>query len=167
MSNRLVPYGIAATVFLLDRVTKAVIVNQVSPWDTFVVIPGFFNIVHAENRGMAFSLFSDVESEWRTFFLVGLTILILAFVATVLWQRAGNKGLAGNTMGRLALALVLGGASGNLYDRIASGSVTDFLDFYIGNYHWPAFNIADTAISVAVGLLILDLWLTRNQPESA
>ncbi len=166
MSGRLVPYGIAATVFLLDRITKAVILNQVSPWDIYVVIPGFFNIIHAENRGIAFGMLSNAESEWPSFFLIGLTVLILALVATVLWQR-GGKGLAGSTTGRLALALVMGGAGGNLYDRIVMGSVTDFLDFYVSSYHWPTFNVADTAISVAVGLLILDLWLTRNEPEAA
>lgn len=164
MRTRFVPYGIAASVFLLDRVTKAVIRNQVSPWDTYVVIPGFFNIVHTENRGMAFGFLAHADNEWQSFFLAGLTLLILALLATMLWQPAG-KGLAGGSRARLAMSLVMGGALGNLYDRILHGAVTDFLDFYIADHHWPAFNVADSAISIGAGLLILDMLITRQTQE--
>lgn len=164
MSFRLVAYGTAATVFLLDRVTKAIIRAQVSVWDTYEVIPGVFNIVHTENRGMAFGLLADADSEWRTFFLVGVTLLVLALVATILWQPSG--GADGGRMSRFALSLVLGGALGNLYDRIVHGTVTDFLDFHLGRHHWPSFNIADSAITVGAGLLLLYLWRSRRTAAS-
>lgn len=164
MQSRIVPYGVAATVFLLDRVTKAVIRNQVSPWDTYVAIPGFFNIIHTENRGMAFGFLANADNEWQSFFLAGLTLLILALLATMLWQPPG-RGLAGSTRARLAMSLVMGGALGNLYDRLVQGAVTDFLDFYIADHHWPAFNLADSAISIGAGLLILDMLITRQTQE--
>jgi len=160
MSQRLVAFGIAATVFLLDRVTKGIIRSHVSPWDTYEVIPGAFNIIHAENRGAAFGMLSNADSEWRTFLLVGLTMLVLALVASVLWQPAATG--HGRAL-KVGLALVFGGALGNLFDRVVRGTVTDFLDFYLGRYHWPAFNVADTAITVGAGLLLLDLWTSRRR----
>ena len=118
--------------------------------------------MYTENRGIVFGLMSEGEIEWRSFFLVGLTVLVLAFVATVLWQSSG-RGMAASRLSRLGLSLVLGGALGNLYDRLFSGAVTDFLDFYIGTYHWYAFNVADSGISVGVALILLDLWLSRRE----
>jgi len=159
MTHRLVAFGLAATVFLVDRVTKGIIRSQVTQWDTYVVIPGFFNIVHTENRGAAFGLLANADSEWRTFFLVGLSILVLALVASVMWQPSAPA--HGRALG-VGLALLFGGALGNLSDRITHGTVTDFLEFYLGPYHWPAFNVADSAISVGAGLLLLDLWLSRR-----
>jgi signal peptidase II len=91
-----------------------------------------------------------------------LTVLVLAFVASVLWQNSG-RGMAASSLSRLGLSLVLGGALGNLYDRLFSGAVTDFLDFYIGKYHWYAFNLADCGISVGATLILLDLWLSRRK----
>jgi signal peptidase II len=158
-SHRLVAFGLAATVFLLDRVTKGIIRSHVSPWDTYVVIPGFFHIVHTENRGAAFGLLANSDSEWRTFFLVGLSILVLALVASVMWQPSSPSHSRALGAG---LSLLFGGALGNLYDRITHGTVTDFLEFFIGQYHWPAFNVADSAITVGAGLLLLDLWLSRR-----
>ena len=163
MSSRLVAYGIAAAVFFPDRVTKGIIQAKVPVWDSYVVIPGFFNIVHVENRGAAFGLFSDVDSEWRAFFLLCVSLLVLALVAAVLWAPSAAGGVAGNRASRLGLSLVLGGALGNLYDRLVNGTVTDFLDVYVGTYHWPAFNVADSAITVGAGLLLLDLWLSRRK----
>lgn len=161
MSSRLLGYGVAATVFLLDRVSKSIIRAHVSLWDTFVVIPGFFNIVHAENRGAAFGLFSDVDSEWRTFFLLGLSLLVLALVAAALWHPSGST--AGGRWFRFGLSLVLGGALGNMYDRLVHGTVTDFLDLYIGSYHWPSFNVADSAITSGAALLIIDMWFSKRK----
>ena len=161
MSPRLLAYGVAAVIFLADRVSKELIRAYVTLWDTLPVIPGFFNIVHAENRGAAFGIFADSKSEWRTFFLFGISLIILVLVAAALWHPSGNGyGGAGT---RLGLALVLGGALGNMFDRIAHGTVTDFLDLYLGSYHWPAFNVADSAITIGAGLLLLDLWRSRHK----
>lgn len=162
MTSRIVAYGTAATVFLIDRISKEMIQAHVSFWDTYEVIPGFFNIVHTENRGAAFGLFANADSEWRTFFLLGLSVLVLALVATFLWQPSA-RGASGSPAFRVALSLVLGGALGNIYDRLATGAVTDFLDFYIKGFHWPAFNVADSAITIGAGLLIMELWRSRHK----
>src|SRR5512140_826948 len=120
MSRRLIAYSIALMLFALDRATKLLVQAYLAPSDVNVVIPGFFNIVYTENRGIVFGLLSEGDVEWRAFFLVGLTVLVLAFVATVLWQSSG-RGMAASSLSRLGLSLVLGGALGNLYDRLFSG----------------------------------------------
>ena len=157
MKPRLAAGAIAAAVFLLDRVTKLLIEARVSVWDTHVIIPGFFNIVHTKNRGAAFSMFSETGGDWRPFILIGLALVVAGFVAVMLWQ-ATRPGAVGSIWTRTALALVLGGAIGNLYDRILAGSVTDFLEFYVSRFVWPAFNVADSAITIGACLLLLDLW---------
>jgi signal peptidase II len=162
MSPRVAAYGVAAGWFGLDRVTKLLIQSNMMPDDVSTVIPGFFNIVYAGNRGIVFGLLSEGESEWRAFFLIGLTALVIATVAVVLWQ-SSPRGLAASRWSRLGLSLVLGGALGNLYDRLASGAVTDFLDVYVGGYHWPAFNVADSGLCVGAALILLDIWFSRQE----
>ena len=157
---------IAAVVFSIDRVTKVLIERNVSIWDTHNVIPGFFNIVHTKNRGAAFGMFSDGNSELRTFLLVGVSIAVLIFVAVLLLQPS-RAGFSGSRTTMIGLSLVLGGAIGNIYDRIASGMVTDFLEFYVGQWHFAAFNVADSAITIGAGLLLLDMWMSRKQAVHA
>lgn len=159
---RYIPFGISAGVFALDRLTKHLIETRVSAWDTHVVIPGFFQIVHTQNRGAAFGILSDSAHEWRSFFLIGLSAVVMVFIATLLIQAIRGTG-SQHAVLRFALALVLGGAFGNVYDRVVAGSVTDFLEFFLGEYRFPAFNVADSAITVGAGLLILDIWRTRQQ----
>jgi signal peptidase II len=159
-------FAVAVIWFCLDRATKLLVQANMGRDDVLAVIPGFFNLVYTENRGMAFSLLSEGESEWRSFFLIGLTALVLAFVGSILWQ-SSPKGLAASRWSRTGLSLVLGGALGNLYDRVASGAVTDFLDFHIAGYHWPAFNVADTGLSVGAALVVLDLWRSRHREAAA
>lgn len=161
MPLRLRAYGLAAAWFALDRTTKMLVEANMDAEDVTTLIPGFFNLVYTRNRGIAFSLLANSESEWRSFFLIGLTALVIAFVASILWQTSPH-GMAASRLSRIGLALVLGGALGNLYDRLAEGAVTDFLDFYIGSYHWPAFNVADSGLTIGVGLILLDLWLSRR-----
>jgi signal peptidase II len=155
--DRIIPFFASAGVFILDRVTKGVIRNRVSPWDSYPVIPGFFSIVHSENRGAAFGLFSESSSEWRTLLLVALALGVMLFITALLAQ-PGRGGLAPVLTLRVGLALVLGGAMGNVYDRVLRGAVTDFLEFYFGSYQFPTFNIADSAITIGAGLLLLDMW---------
>ena len=162
MPRRLRAYGLAAAWFALDRATKMLVEANMEAGDVTAVIPGFFNLVYTKNRGIAFSLLANSDSEWRSFFLIGLTALVVAFVASMLWQTS-PRGMAGSRLSRLGLALVMGGALGNLYDRLSEGAVTDFLDFYMGGYHWPAFNVADSGLSIGVGLILLDLWLSRGR----
>ncbi len=163
--SRLLGFGIAAGVFALDLLTKIIIRRTVQGWDTFIVIPRFFSIVHTENPGAAFSLLAAAQPEWRAFFLLALSGGALLIVAYLLWQPA-RRSSSGACM-RIALALVMGGALGNLCDRIVRGTVTDFLEFYIGSYAWPAFNAADTAITVGAGLVILELVRSRSKQRTA
>jgi signal peptidase II len=158
-------FGLAAAVFALDRISKILVEAYVSLWDTYVVIPKLFNIIHTKNRGAAFGILAEAPGEWRTFFLIGLSSIVLIFVASLLWQTTASGSNESRTM-RIALALVLGGALGNVYDRVVSGMVTDFLDFYIGSYHWHTFNIADSAISVGAVLLLLDMWRSRQRAKA-
>lgn len=144
-------FGLAAAVFAADRATKLLIEHTVSFTDDVKIIPGFFDIVHSENRGVAFGVFNDAESQWRTILLVVLSVVAVIWVGIVLWRSRHMEPLLST-----AFALVLGGAAGNLFDRAVSGRVTDFLLFYIGSYQWPSFNVADSAIVIGCGLLLLD-----------
>ena len=158
MFSRLLPFTAAATVFLLDRVTKWSVRTHLSPWETIRVIPGYLNIVHAENAGVAFGLFSESTSPWRSVLLVGLSLMVMVFVVTLLWKPS-HSSLAL----RIGLAFVLGGAIGNLYDRVVHGTVTDFVEVYEGTHYFPAFNVADSAISVGAALLLLDMWRNKER----
>jgi signal peptidase II len=153
-------FGTGAAVLALDRITKRLIEARMSFLDTYRVIPGFFDIVRSENRGVAFGLFSDSSSAWRTALLVLLALAAVIGVSIVLW-RADRL----DRMSRLGFALILGGAAGNVVDRILWGRVTDFLLFYIREYQWPAFNVADSAIVAGSGLLALAL--LRPKPQAA
>ena len=158
----LTPYALASIVFALDRLTKRIIESRMSVFDTHTVIPGFFDIVHAQNRGAAFSMFADSTSPWRPFLLIGLSLAALILVAGIL-----RKASSMDKPTAFGLSLILGGALGNVFDRIVSGAVTDFLDFYIGTLHWPAFNVADSAIVIGSGLLLLSLLRPKQQPAGA
>lgn len=155
---RLKAYGIAAAVFALDRLTKRIIETRVTFSDTFKVIPGLFDIVRSENRGVAFGLFNDSTSEWRTVLLIVASLAAVALVGSLLWrpERLDRLSLFG-------FALILGGAAGNVFDRIVWGHVTDFLLFYIGQYQWPTFNAADSAIVIGSGLLLLDFLRPKRE----
>ncbi len=156
---RAMMYGLAAAVFAVDRLTKWIIETRVSFYDNHVVIPGFFEIVHSENQGAAFGLFAQSTSELRTIFLVGFSVVALVALVVMLWR---TSRLDRKTA--IALALILGGALGNVFDRVRWGTVTDFLLFYIGSYQWPAFNAADSAIVIGSGLLLLDFLKFKRQP---
>ncbi|MEO8029104.1 MAG: signal peptidase II [Bryobacteraceae bacterium] len=161
MKNRLISLAIAASVFLLDRITKLVIQARVTEWDSIPVIKGFFNIVHSENRGAAFGFLNDAPDAWRAPLLVGLSTAILILLAVLLWKPASG-GLHDNAVLRTAIALIFGGALGNLYDRAFLGSVTDFLQFFFGSYEFASFNVADSCITIGAGLMIIDMWRSRK-----
>lgn len=162
MDPRLAAYGTGAAIFVVDRLTKGLIDHYVPAWDTRVVIPGFFNIIHTKNPGAAFSLLAGASPEWRNAFLISLSLGALALVATLLWQRTGSWH---SPSLRLGLSLIFGGALGNIYDRLLYGAVTDFLEFYLGELRWPAFNIADSAITIGAALVVLDMWRSRHAPQ--
>jgi signal peptidase II len=149
---------IVAAVIALDRLTKWLVIRHLPEAHEIPVIPGVFQLSHWENTGAAFSMFADSSSPWRTLGLIGFAVAALLVVGFLLWK----SGSALNSI-TLALALIMGGASGNLWDRVARGTVTDFLDFYIGQHHWPPFNIADSAI--VIGSLLL-MWKIMIGPKA-
>jgi signal peptidase II len=153
------PLLIALAVLLLDRITKWAIAQTISLEDAVNIIPGFFRLTHLENTGAAFSLFADSPSPFRTTLLIAFSVAALAVVSVLLWK---DRGVFHS--GTLALSLILGGAVGNLWDRVSDGKVTDFLDFYIGAHHWPPFNVADSAI--VIGALLLFVRMLRKDHHS-
>jgi len=161
MISRLARFGISAAVLVFDRLSKSWIEQNVSVWDTHVIIPRVFNIVHAQNRGAAFGFLNQSDGLWRLAILVGVALAVMVFLAVQLW-RLPRTAWPPTNAAAAALGLVLGGAAGNLYDRVARGSVTDFLQVFIGSYEWPSFNVADSAISVGACLLVLEMWRTRH-----
>lgn len=167
MEGRAWYLGIAAAIFTLDRATKIAIERTFSVYDSMTVIPGFFDLVHTKNRGAAFGMFAEGDSALRTFLLIGVSVAVLCFISVVL-MRPGRAGFPASRLTALGLSLVMGGALGNIYDRIAYGMVTDFLEFYYGSWRFAAFNIADSAITSGAGLLLLDMWRTRkHEPRTA
>jgi signal peptidase II len=162
LDSRLKAYGLSATVFAIDRLTKSIVEAHLSAFDVHPVIPGFFDIVHSQNRGVAFGIMNDSTSAWRTAVLIVFSAAALILVAGLLWRAARLDRLTAT-----GLALVLGGAAGNLFDRILWGRVTDFLEFYIGGLHWPTFNVADSCIVIGSALLLLELLRPKRQPAGA
>jgi signal peptidase II len=155
--RRIVAFLAALGVFTLDRWTKWMIETQFGSYDTKTVIPGFFNIVRSQNPGVAFGMFAENVSRSRTPVLVGLSIVAVLLLAGMLWRidRLDTPSATG-------LALIFGGAMGNVFDRVRVGSVTDFLDFYAGTYHWYTFNVADASIFTGACLLILSMVLSQR-----
>lgn len=146
--------AIAFIVLTLDLATKywvesSLVYNQQIP------VTSFFNLVLTYNTGAAFSFLNDA-SGWQRWLLSGIALIASIVIIFLLHKYASSKLFC------LALSLVLGGALGNLWDRITLGHVVDFLDFYLGSYHWPAFNIADSAISIGAVLLIYDSFRSKN-----
>jgi signal peptidase II len=150
---------IAGLVVLLDRMTKWAVAERINLDDSIEVIPGF-RLTHVHNQGAAFGLFSDSPSEWKVAMLILFSIAALAVVSTLLWKN-------GNAMNAtaIALSLVFGGALGNLWDRVSNGRVIDFLDFYLGSHHWPAFNLADSAIVIGALLLLNEIFMAPQEEK--
>jgi|SRR5277367_2548080 len=156
-SHRALHFMVALCVILLDRLTKWFVARHISLHDGIQIIPGFFRITHVENTGAAFSLFADSSSHWKMFFLISFSLVALAIVLALLLRSSHTMATTG-----IGLSLILGGALGNLWDRLLSGRVVDFLLFYIGPYQWPAFNVADSAIVVGAGLLALEIVFAKS-----
>jgi len=132
----------ALAVICLDQVTKLAVVNSLRLHEALPVITGFFSLVHTRNRGMAFGLMNRPGFDFAYYFLVIASLTAVAII--VLWLFKLKRNERGLTLG---LSLILGGALGNLIDRLRLGEVIDFLDFFVGSYHWHTFNIADSAIT--------------------
>ena len=151
---------IASVIFVLDQITKWVVVVRFSPDTILPVIPGLFNLVRVENRGIAFGMLARLSSGLAFGLIILVSAAAIGLVCYLLWKTEPSAICAGT-----ALAFILGGATGNLLDRIVRGRVVDFLDVYVRSYHWPAFNVADSAIVAGVGLLLLDLFRGRGKAD--
>ena len=163
MSPRARSAAIIAAVVILDRATKLYIQQTFSPLDVAPVIPGFFNIVHVENPGAAWGMLADSPSEWRGLALVWVSMAVTAVVGILLWKPK-PPGARAQPLVEAGLALVFGGALGNLWDRLFRGTVTDFLQLFFGSYEFPSFNVADSAVCVGAGLMLLDMLRQRRRP---
>jgi len=152
---------IAVAVLVLDRLAKWAVATNIALHDSVPVIPGFFHLTHVENTGAAFGLFADSNVHWKAGALVLFSLIALVIVSVILWRHSHK--LTTTTIG---LSLILGGATGNLWDRLLNGHVVDFLDFHLGTYYWPAFNVADSAIVVGAILLVSEILFTKpaHQP---
>lgn len=135
---------------VLDQATKLAVAASMPLYESIALIPGFFNLTHVHNTGAAFSFLSQAGGWQRWFFAV---LAIVVSVSLTLWMARLKKH---EILLAVALALILGGAIGNLIDRLAYGYVIDFLDVYYQSWHWPAFNVADSAICIGVALLVLE-----------
>ncbi|MCX7760126.1 MAG: signal peptidase II [Hydrogenothermaceae bacterium] len=151
-------FGIAVSVIILDLLTKGFAERYLSD-KVIEVIPGFFNLVLVWNDGAAFGILADAPEVIRRLILVGSST-IAAIITTVYVLKKHN---ILTMLEIISLSLICGGAVGNLYDRLILGSVRDFLDFYISNHHWPAFNIADASISIGIALfLFMELFYKKK-----
>lgn len=153
---------ISLCVIALDRVTKWTISRRLSMHDGIQVIPGFFRIIHTENPGAAFGIFADSPSQWKLGMLIGFSIIALLIVSGLLWKNSHTMTSTG-----VGLALILGGAVGNLWDRLVSHQVVDFLLFYVGPHQWPAFNVADSAIVVGAVLLVIEIVFVKSPSQQS
>jgi signal peptidase II len=150
MKKKIFPFFIiAVVVFTLDQATKYYISANIGHYDAIKVLP-FFNIVYAENTGSAFGMFKSL-SMW---FFIGVSTAAVVFLSILIIRDRSHA---------FAYALLLGGAAGNLVDRAVHGYVVDFLDFYVSTYHWPAFNVADSALTIGIAVLFIRVLLSGGK----
>jgi len=151
-------FCLSAAVIVLDYVTKVAVLQSFAPGESRAVAP-FFNLVLVFNKGAAFSFLATAQG-WQTLFFAAIAV-VASVVISFLIVRHRNK-----TLFCTGLALILGGALGNLYDRVVYGHVVDFLDFHAAGWHWPAFNVADSAITVGAGILIVESFFQKHSNET-
>ena len=148
-------------VIVLDQASKKWIESHLEAFEKMEIIPGFLNLIHVRNSGVAFGLFPSNGDAAGTLVLIGLGLLALCAVAYYFWWSPANDRFL-----LAALGLVMGGAVGNLIDRISKGAVTDFIDCYVGSYHWHTFNVADSAITVGIALMLIGTFFAPTDPLS-
>ncbi len=147
-------------VVVVDQLTKLWVVQSFRLYESMEVIPNFFNLTYLTNKGAAFGFLAGVTSAWRHYFFLILVSVALALLCLAWFRMRKDHRFYGP-----ALALIAGGAIGNLIDRVRFGKVVDFLDFYVAGYHWPAFNVADSAITVGVILFLVANFLEERQKK--
>lgn len=152
--------GLTLIFLVIDQITKQITVNSMDLYQSIEVLP-FFNITYVHNPGAAFSFLADQPGWQRWFFTAIASIASIVFMVWLSRTPKSNKLLS------IAIALMLSGALGNLIDRVLFGYVIDFLDFYVGNSHWPAFNIADSAIFVGAAFMVIESYQSGKKEKLA
>lgn len=143
---------VAGAVVVLDQLSKAWVLNAIPLYRSVQVIPGFFSLTHVHNPGGAFGFFAQNDSPLRHWlFLIATTVALVLILYFYHQTPKTHQGLG------IALAMIFGGAVGNVLDRLRFGKVVDFLDVFIGHYHWPTFNVADSAVTIGVAIFVLHL----------
>jgi signal peptidase II len=154
--------ALSALIIVLDRITKHWVSTHIAEGNDIIVIPHYFAFSHVMNPGAAFSLFTDSPNPARTRWMLIAFSLIVALVVFVILIRIGQR----LSLTAVSMALVLGGVIGNVWDRIAYGTVVDFIEVHIVHYHWPDFNLADSAIVIGGILLLIDSLRPRKEPDA-
>lgn len=156
MKSPKVALPILAAILALDLETKHLARVFLSRIQSLAVIPNFFHLTYVENRGAAFGFLAEINARFRTPFFITTSLAAIIFIAIFYWKMEGD----GWT--RLSLLFIIAGALGNLIDRLRLGRVIDFLDLHWYQYHWPAFNVADMAICIGAGILIIDILFNKR-----
>jgi signal peptidase II len=151
LKNKYLQVGsIVGIVLLLDQITKYAVETRIRLHDVIIVVPGFFNLTHVRNKGAAFGILSSLPEFWRSAFFITVTIIAVIAVSALIVK-------ASERIPVYAFSLIAGGAVGNVIDRIRYGEVVDFIQWYVRSYYWPSFNVADSAISIGVALLAIEM----------
>jgi signal peptidase II len=143
---------VVLSVLAADQASKYTVEKLTTQNSIRVLLPGVLNLVHTRNPGVAFGFLAETESPWVTAFVLVFSVGVMVFL---IWLLATDR--AGGVLGQSGMALILGGAAGNMLDRLLHRSVTDFIDFHLGDHHWYTFNVADSAIVIGAGLVLLEL----------
>ncbi|HXX43421.1 MAG TPA: signal peptidase II [Candidatus Acidoferrales bacterium] len=151
--------ALAVFVLVADQVTKYAVEKFTADGSLRILVPGLLNLVHTNNPGVAFGIFADSEMPWRAPLLIAFSLGVMSLIVWLL-----GTGRAGGWFGQYGMTMILGGAAGNLLDRITRRSVTDFIDFHIGSHHWYTFNVADSAIVIGAALVVLELLRDWRHP---
>jgi signal peptidase II len=161
LKNKYLQVGsIIGIVLVLDQITKYLIRTHVRLFDTITVIPGFFNITYVRNKGAAFGILSGLPEFWRSAFFIGVTIVAVAAIGVLILKTTDRLPV-------YAFSLIAGGAVGNLIDRIRFGEVVDFIQWYVRSHYWPSFNVADSAITIGVVLLAVEMLFGTSAKSQA
>ena len=153
---------VSITIVVFDQLTKTYIANTMRLHESIPIIPGYFSLTYIRNPGAAFGILATSSSGFRLVFFVITSLFAIGLLVTIFLRLQ-----SGDWWGQLTVSSIFGGAIGNLIDRLQFGEVIDFLDFYINGYHWPAFNVADTAISLGVCSLFILFAFDKRKPSLA
>ena len=153
-NNYLFLFIVSSSLIVIDQYTKFIVTLHIPLHYSIKVVEGFFNLTHIRNSGVAFGIFSDQQSELKPYLLIFVSVIAIVAILAIFHQTGKEKRLA-----RTGLILIFSGAIGNLIDRILHKEVIDFIDFFIENQHWPAFNVADSCITIGVIFMAVDMFV--------